>query len=213
MKWIDKQKEPQAFLDWKQQANENWQPTFSDLGGSDKAKVKQALMTEQGYICCYCESRLIKEESHIEHFRPQRDPDVDPLDYSNLLCSCQSALKKGEPRHCGNLKGDWFDAARLISPLDATCETRFTFTGDGYIQPAKKGDLAAKTTIEKLGLNSPKLRTLRQSAIEPFILAEDEELSAQELQAFVTGYLQQSENGEFSAFWTTIRYLFGAYLA
>jgi uncharacterized protein (TIGR02646 family) len=211
MKWIDKQKEPQAFLDWKQQANEDWKPTFSNLGGSVKTAVKQALMTEQGYICCYCESRLIEKDSHIEHFRPQSDSDVDPLDYSNLLCSCQRALKKGEPRHCGNLKSDWFDSDRLISPLDATCETCFTFTADGYIQPTEEGDLAAKTTIEKLGLDSPKLRTLRQSAIAPFILvAEGEELSAGDMRAFVTDYLKQSENGEFSEFWTTIRYLFGA---
>lgn len=93
-----------------------------------------ALMAEQGYICCYCERRLTNDDSHIEHFRPQSDPTVDPLDFGNLLCSCQNQLKKGEPRHCGNLKGEWFDRDLLVSPLIPGCEDRFAFTGDGEIK-------------------------------------------------------------------------------
>lgn len=214
MKFIDKQQEPQEYLDWKDESNDDWKPTYATLGGSVKKTLKNALMVEQGFLCCYCEGELSVDDSHIEHFRPQRDPYVDPLDYSNLLCSCQNHLRKGEPLHCGNLKGDWFDSKLLISPLDPTCETRFRFTADGYIQPIDEGDSAAVTTIEKLGLDLPKLRDLRSSAIEPFLLLEeDEEMPVEDMQTFVTGYLQPSEDGRFSEFWTTIRYLFGAYVA
>ena len=52
MKQIIKQKEPQAFSEWKAQANENWEPSYAELSGSIKQEVKQALMAEQGYICC-----------------------------------------------------------------------------------------------------------------------------------------------------------------
>lgn len=117
MKHIVKQEEPQKFLDWKNLAGENWQPTYGGLSGYPKKALKNSLMAEQGYICCYCERRLTDNESHIEHFRPQSDPAVDPLDYRNLLCSCQNQLNKGEPRHCGNKKEDWFDEHLLVSPL------------------------------------------------------------------------------------------------
>lgn len=208
MKHILKQDEPQAFTDWKALANENWQPTYNYLSGETKSAVKYALMAEQGNICCYCERRLTDEDSHIEHFRPQSDPAVDPLDFGNLLCSCQNQLKKGEPRHCGNLKDEWFDPNLLVSPIDPDCENRFAFTGDGVIKPAAADDQTVVETIKKLGLDIPKLNAQRAKAIEPFL---DESISNQEIQAFVSGYLNKDASGQFGEFWTTINYLFEGY--
>lgn len=209
MKYIEKQHEPEAFANWKTLANDDWQPTYDGLSGETKKVVKSALMAEQGHICCYCERRLTNEDSHIEHFRPRSDPAVDPLDFGNLLCSCHNQIKKGEPRHCGNLKEDWFDRCLIVSPLDPDCENRFAFTGDGEIKSLADNDLAASKTIKKLGLDIPKLNALRAKAIEPFL---DDLLSHQEMQAFVTGYLDRDEAGRFGEFWTTIRYLFGGYI-
>jgi uncharacterized protein (TIGR02646 family) len=210
MKYVEKHQEPEAFTRWKALANEDWQPTYEDLRGDTKASVKGALIQEQGYICCYCERRLNEGDSHIEHFQPQSDPAVDPLDYGNLLCSCQNQIKKGEPRHCGNLKGDWFDSELLISPLDPDCENRFSFEGDGLIKPAEQHDRAARETITRLGLDLPKLNGLRAGAIEPFL---DDSLTHDELSRFVSGYLTMGADGRFSEFWTTIKYLFGDYAA
>jgi len=206
MKHIIKQKEPQAFSEWKAQANENWEPSYAELSGSTKQEDKQALMAEQGYICCYCERPLTQNDSHIEHFNPQFALDVNPLDYTNMLCSCQKQLKKGEPRHCGNLKGDWFDEKMLVSPLDPSCEKRFAYMGDGGISPGKEDDQGALQTIENLGLDIPKLRDLRAKAIEPFM---NEDLTDEELSSFVSGYLQLSNTGKFGEFYTTILYIFG----
>lgn len=208
MKHIVKRPEPEAFSDWKSLASDDWQPTYDDLGGAPKRAVKDALMAEQGYLCCYCERRLTDADSHIEHFRPRRDPTVDSLDYRNLLCSCQSNLKKGEPRHCGNLKADWFDPDLLISPLDPDCESRFAFTGDGRIKPAEEHDPAAAETIHRLGLDIPKLNALRKNAIEPFL---EEDISVEDMRRLVTGYLSVDSEGRFDQFWTTIQYLFGNY--
>lgn len=206
MKCIIKQSEPIEFSAWKQQANEDWQPTYNILGGDVKKSVKASLMEEQGYICCYCEQRLEINDSHIEHFQPQHDSAVDALDYSNILCSCQDQLKKGVPRHCGNLKGDWFDRTFLISPLEPDCEERFHFNGDGTIRPTNAQDQAAVTTIDKLGLNSSLLNDLRNKALEPFL---DPELTTEELTEFVSGHLQKNNKGMFIEFWTTIHQLFG----
>ncbi len=208
MKHIVKHEEPQEFSDWKNLVNENWQPTYDDLSGYPKKALKNSLMAEQGYICCYCERRLTDNESHIEHFRPQSDPAVDPLGYANLLCSCQNQLNKGEPRHCGNKKEDWFDEQLLVSPLSPDCANRFAFNGDGRIQPRIQDDLKAITTIKKLNLDIPKLNDLRSKAIEPFL---DETLSEDEIKRFVSGYLLKDANGMLGEFWTTINHLFGAY--
>jgi len=208
MKFIEKQQEPQTYTDWKALANDNWQPSYDDLRGDPKKAVKEALMAEQGYLCCYCERRLMDSDSHIEHFRPQSDPAVDPLDYSNMLCSCQDQLKKGEPRHCGNQKGDWFDDALLVSPLTPESERQFSFTGDGNIKPKAATDHAAIETINRLSLDIPKLNALRASAIAPFLEAS---LREEELRRFVTAYLHSDENGLYGEFWTTIHCLFGGY--
>jgi uncharacterized protein (TIGR02646 family) len=210
MKHIQKGTEPQEFTDWKALANVDWQPSYRLLGGSEKRAVKAALMREQGFICCYCERRLSDADSHIEHLRPQRMDGVDPLDFANLLCSCQNNLRPGEPRHCGNLKGYWYDANLLISPLDTNCEARFAFLANGEIRAARNGDEGASETISRLGLGIPKLNALRRQAIEPFL---DPELSTEDVERFASGYLQP-DAGNFAEFFTTIRYLFtAAYLA
>nr|VFK55459.1 MAG: TIGR02646 family protein [Candidatus Kentron sp. TUN]VFK61469.1 MAG: TIGR02646 family protein [Candidatus Kentron sp. TUN]VFK65952.1 MAG: TIGR02646 family protein [Candidatus Kentron sp. TUN] len=204
MKHIVKQDEPEAFIRWKAPAGPDWQPSYGVLGGKPKQAVKKALMVEQGYICCYCERRLTDDDAHIEHFRPQSDPAIDPLDFGNLLCSCQNRLKKGEPRHCGHRKGDWFDDTLLISPLDPGCERRFKFTYDGEIKSAADPDAAAFKTIEKLGLNIPKLKSQRVEALEPFL---EENLSLEEVRTFVSGYLEKDSSGRFGEFWSMIQCL------
>jgi hypothetical protein len=40
MKFIVKQEEPKAFIDWKAMANPDWQPTYRDLRGNVKKTVK-----------------------------------------------------------------------------------------------------------------------------------------------------------------------------
>jgi uncharacterized protein (TIGR02646 family) len=205
MKHIVKDQDTPEFDDWKASANDDWQPTYEDLRDPEKKEVKDSLMKEQGYICCYCERRLTDDGSHIEHFNPRSSNTVNPLDYANMLCSCQNQLEQGEPRHCGHLKGDWFDNQLLVSPLYPDCEGRFAYTGDGEIKPAKKPDDAARMTIEKLGLNINKLKALRRKAIEPFL---DENLSEQEHSQFVRGYLRKNTGEMFGEFWTTIDHIF-----
>lgn len=180
--------------------------THDDLSGETKKAVKKTLMQEQGYLCCYCECRVGDDDSHIEHFRPQSDANLDPLDFNNLLCSCQNQLQKNVPRHCGNLKGDWLDSVLLVSPFVPDCESRFAFSGSGEIKPIDNNDKGAEETIKRLGLDLTKLNAMRASAIEPFL---DATLSADDLQQFVTGYLHRDSLGRFGDFWTTIRYLFG----
>jgi uncharacterized protein (TIGR02646 family) len=207
MKFVQKGGEPREFTNWKALANQDWEPSYDLLSGSVKRAVKEALMKEQGCICCYCERRLTDADSHIEHLQPQSIPGVDSLDFANMLCSCQNNLQPEEPRHCGNLKGCWYDAILFVSPLDNNCEARFTYLANGEIHAARNGDEATDETIKRLGLGIPKLNALRRKAIEPFL---DPQLSLEEVSLFAQGYLQPSPEGRFAEFFTTIRYLFAA---
>ncbi len=202
MKYIMKGDEPEEFKDWKAQENENWRPAYENLSGDIKKAVKNSLMAEQGHICCYCERLLIDTDSHIEHLKPQSNPSVDPLDFGNMLCSCQNLLKKGDPRHCGNRKED---NCLLITPLTNNCGELFTYTHDGEIQATVQGDTAVQQTIKILGLDIAKLNALRKNAIEPFL---DEDLDPDDVARFVSGYLKKDAQGKFSEFWTTINCLF-----
>ena len=207
MKHIVKNQHTPSFDKWMALANEDWQPTYGKGGlrGAEKREVKFSLMNEQGHICCYCERQLTATDSHIEHFNPQSNNAVDPLNYTNMLCSCQDQLKEGEPRHCGNSKDNWFDKHLLISPLDSNCEKRFAYTADGEIQPANESDDAATMTIERLKLNIEILNERRKKAIEPFL---NEYLDEQDFLKFVNGYLKKNSDDTFNEFWTTINYLF-----
>lgn len=130
MKFIRKGQEPPELAAWKALSNDNWKPTYDALRGEEKAAVLEALMREQGSICCYCERRLTEGDRHIEHLVPQCDGSVDGLDFGNMLYSCQDRLCPCEPRHCGNLKGDWHDPDLLVSPSipDARRGSRFSAT-------------------------------------------------------------------------------------
>ena len=205
MKHITKGSEPIEFVQWKKQANANWQPTYADLQNPEKIHVKTALLTEQGFLCGYCESTLQPDDSHIEHIQPQTNHNGDELSFKNMVCSCQSKLKKGEVRHCGSLKGDWYDSQLFVSPFDPACETRFSYTGLGEMRPTSPTDTAARTTIEKLGLNLPKLIANRKQAIDPFL---DPDLSDLEAQQFMTEYLKPDSQNRWNAYWTTIRQVF-----
>lgn len=215
MKHIIKQDEPNVFSLWKLGGSNGRTPrTYKGLNKNHRIKdsLRNSILEEQGYICCYCEKELKKNDCHIEHFKPKEQnkfPELE-LEYNNLFCSCQVNLSKGEPLQCGNSKGNFFDERFLISPLDPTCESRFKYTFDGQILPVEENDTCAKITIIELNLNE--VKNLREGAIEPF-LNLDNEMSEEELTRFVKAYLIEKEdnNGRYNEFYTTIKQLFKEY--
>jgi uncharacterized protein (TIGR02646 family) len=105
VKYIKKGEEPGSFKTWKALARTtpNW--GYSYLQNPEKRELHEALIREQGYICCYCGMRIIRESSHIEHLKPQSLPDPDlSVDYTNLLASCQREREPKKPYIVGSLK-------------------------------------------------------------------------------------------------------------
>ena len=213
MKYIIKETEPQEFSIWKRK---NTRLNYSDLSkrvseedNSAKDSIYIALQKEQGYICCYCEGELKNYKYHIEHIKPQSKFPGLALDYNNMLCSCQGQVNNETNLYCGHKKDKWYDEKYFVSPLDPSCEERFKFTEDGYINPVDSNDKAAITTIDKLNLDIDKLNARRRNAIIPFI-NENDSLSDDDLKTFVDGYLvdKENNNGKYNEFYTTIKYLF-----
>ncbi|MEM6699273.1 MAG: retron system putative HNH endonuclease [Bacteroidota bacterium] len=60
----------------------------------DKKRLKEALVKEQGFICCYCGRRIfVDHNTHIEHLLPKHAYKNKTYDYKNLFASCQGGTK------------------------------------------------------------------------------------------------------------------------
>lgn len=208
MKYISKHHEPQDFTAWKAA---NPTATYKKLG-EEAAAVKQVLkneiLEEQGYICCYCERTIDSAHSHLEHFRP-KDASWFPelqLEYTNLHASCNKYPTKTSPNICGVKKENAF-SADLISPLESDCSTHFKYNLDGTIHEATAEDHRASYTISLLGLDDSFLNGQRAAALLPFL---DQSLTLEELTIMKGNYLQRKADGCFNPFYTMIEYLLGS---
>jgi uncharacterized protein (TIGR02646 family) len=229
MKYIPKGQEPAKFSQWKAQANENWQPTWDTLRGSEKSEVHQSLLQEQGYICCYCGMRIDLNTSHIEHFKPRKHFPELALDYSNFLSSCPGEgqdnagglLQNPDSKqpetpilgeHCGHQKASWYDPALTVSPQGPNCADYFRYTGLGEILPVADPLLkaAAQETIKQLRLDHPRLEASRRSALQGIVDALDT-LSNDDLQKLAEDYKKPNDKGEYVRFCGAVSYLLRHY--
>ncbi|MDM8522971.1 retron system putative HNH endonuclease [Desulfococcaceae bacterium HSG8] len=93
MKYIVKNEEPKGFADWKKEGPEN---RWEEFQNPVKSEVRDSLVEEQGYICCYCGTNIQKNHNTIiEHLKPKgKDLYVEIMfDYDNLLASCAGSNK------------------------------------------------------------------------------------------------------------------------
>lgn len=193
MRTIVKTEAPAEFAQWKDETEPR--PTeWNELQNPAKEYLWNSLLREQGYVCCYCGTRLRalskpedKLASHIEHLLPRDYYPERMFDYDNLVASCQGRQKDSpprEPRHCGSHKDNWPRPAEeilFISPLDSTCASHFRYRADGHIAPAVDSarSAAAAETIRRLHLDHPRLVAKRAVAIET-VLEELTELPTEE---------------------------------
>lgn len=179
MKYISKGIEHSRVTQWKMAAQP---PTWEKLNRKSKIKklVRESLLEEQGYICCYCQRRIHESETingqqvitaEIEHIisRHECDQSNQPLlkiEHSNLIASCDGNKRKRNQyldpseRHCNNYKGN---EQLPISPLSPTCESNFDYDFSGNIHASGVNQLAQQTIST---LNLDKLYKERLSKIK-----------------------------------------------
>lgn len=197
MKPILRSSEPDKFVEWKI-CNPGKQ--FNEITRRVKKGLKDALIVEQGGLCCYCECRINHENSHIEHFKPKahdKFPDLQ-LEYGNLHASCGRNIESGDDSHCGHKKQDQYSDL-LVSPLEADCDIHFGYKMDGRITGLdERGDESVKI----LRLDSELLNAQRKELIDYFLGVDDENFGIA-----LESHLDTSKD-EFGEFYTMVKYLF-----
>jgi len=204
MKHIVKGGEPPGLAAWKAQwIGDGRTAKWEDLPGDVCQALKRALFDDQGHICCYCGRRIVDSDSHIEHLVPRSPKTGNPsltFSWENLLASCQANLVRGDPIHCGIKKGDWYDAALMVSPLSTDCEPRFHYELDGRIRASSDVDGAAAETIRRLDLDGPRLRALRKGAMEGLFDDLEHALEPEEYEKLALAYQQRNSHGKYEPF-------------
>ena len=140
--------------------------------------MRQQLMQDQGYVCCYC-NRSIPIPGHkvvTEHVKPVSIYRKLAGEYKNLLVACDGGellpstpvgvtppySRATYPLHCDKAK------AHLeipVSPLDADYENRFVYDPVTGMINGKAGDTDAALTVSTLNLNHDVLKRERQKEI------------------------------------------------
>lgn len=194
MKYIEKQVAPERFTRYRKRRG----TTFKDLSENHvdiKDELRQSLLEEQGYICCYCGSKVAFENSIIEHLKSRHNFAELQLNYDNMMISCdggKSARISGRayPSHCDDYKGD---KEIQVHPLMPDCECRFKFDEEGQIF-CDPSDIDAKETITLLNLDNAALKHKRKYIIDCFkYLPKDHNWSGEisKLQQVTTGTYQE----------------------
>jgi uncharacterized protein (TIGR02646 family) len=102
MKFITKQPDlPKLFNKWVSDNQDKVNSkTFESLPQDAKDSLQKALIKEQGHICCFCGSRIYRENTEIAHFIPQKEEVAEKVwqtnqevifDYNNLFASCNGS--------------------------------------------------------------------------------------------------------------------------
>lgn len=202
MKYIPKNQEPEELKTFKSKINDDWHPTWKEFQNPEKKQVHQILLKEQGYICCYCGRKISIAQSHIEYFKPKGLYPQLTFEYGNLIVSCEKDTEESPPAiHCGHQKDEWFDKKLLVSPLLKNCVNFFRYAEDGQILSSDdiNKKKAAETTIDKLGLNTPKLRKRRRAAIEAILPILDN-VTQDEIRRLMNGFENLNSDEQYTEF-------------
>ena len=218
MKWIDKkrQNQPDSLVKHLKTPHHH----YDNYAAKDD--LRKALLTEQGFICCYCLQRINEptaDKMVIEHFKPQRiydgtdgKPDLR-LDYENLLASCKG--NEGAAKHLQHCDECKSHAEIQLNPSDKTLMQKVRFNFEGLVYIAKEDDTDGRLNadIEKvLNLNIQTLKEERKAIWQRLDQIMRKEFHNKPLsKSFVNQKIKQFEemkDGKFEAYCqVTIYYL------
>lgn len=195
-------------LDWFEEWKENFEKennrkahykedfaTNDAEGIARRRRLREELLKEQGYICCYCMKRIDLDTSHIEHFWPKKFFGEKDLDYDNLFASCQGIETLDQNvDHCGHRKHDWWTES-MISPTDYDIEEMFKYALNGEVHSVseRRESHIVDQMISEFGLNSYVLIRSRQEAIETSEAFDEDDYSDEDIRDFIEYYSNKNE--------------------
>lgn len=166
MRTIRKGPEPVGLTQYRLSENPSYE------GYPDKDTLRNALVSEQRGLCCYCLSRIRadRESMKIEHWLPQKGKkgnETKQLSYKNLLGACKGN-EGGPALHCDSSKG-MRELSRNPANPEHRVEDLVHFNGDGKIQSP---DPNFNTELnEVLNLNFKFLQSNRRDTLNAFTTA------------------------------------------
>lgn len=177
---IEKKSEPETFRQWKEQ---NLEATYGEIPKAVGLALRNALLEEQGFVCCFCgcaigpfddkgEVLQIPLESirphniRNAHIVPQSKDTGKTLDYANLCASCNTSRHTKDDKHCDEAQGN---RELPVSPLQKDCISYFSFGSDGEIlanpKRTEEEQEMASATISILRLNTSSLIAARKKVL------------------------------------------------
>lgn len=151
MKLIIKRTEPSAWKTYR---------TTPGVAFSAIPELKEALLQEQGHLCCYCLSRIDESKMKVEHWKPRKYKDF-VFAYANLMAACEGNFC-GE-HHCDTLKED---TEIQINPTDKKNNVESIIKYRWSTAAIEVNPTYQKDVNEVLNLNHPVLQANRKKALE-----------------------------------------------
>ena len=186
MKYLPKEEtDPQGFVNAITEANPQdgsieKKESYSAL--MDKKPLRQFLLTEQHFLCLYCQSQIDMKTSQTEHYLSQANYSKLSLRYSNLYAGCEcnelKRVTKSEDRRelrndfCGHRKGDteltWSPVKDPIAVATTTsCNPFFEVnTERGSINGKGQNTAEVNDFIRVCNLNHKLLKRARSEAFK-----------------------------------------------
>lgn len=212
------------------------------VGKGKKAKtvkikdvIPSTLIADQKGICAYCETYIREKFCSVEHFIPceqsSREQNHD-LDWHNMLAVCMlpgaiedENIDNSQLPHkypcCGKAKANFVPDGRLLNPLELPASRLFRFKReDGEILPDENNCeiegisiASVQFTIQTLGLNVERLKTLRLAVIKEIekelAFYDDETSDPTLLEKQISAEYLDNGKDNYPRFFTTIRWILG----
>ena len=207
MKKIIKGEEPRELRAYRSSIpNEDMEKPNIYEDYSDGGVLREQLLEEQGYICCYCMGRIDKRSSKVEHFQSQSGHRNKQIDYSNLFIAC----KGGEGRrkqYCDTAKGN---SSLIHIDLSRAIENEIKYLKNGQIQ----SEITTETIISDLTqemntilkLNTDILIQNRKQTYSDFIKNFQNKWTRGNLQKAIDSY-KKKQNGKYAPYSEMMVYL------
>lgn len=215
MIYIKKGNCPSCIEKWKKR---HPQKMYKELPSRLRRELRNALLMEQGFICCFCGAAIGKEDKNSDiiqiclekgdphnvrnaHILPQSVDAGRSLDYKNICASCDSS--KHNAKHCDVAQEN---KVLPITPLQKDCLSFFAFKVDGEmygsLDKSPQEQNAAMQTINILELNSIFLKQQRMDVLKSFqsVYEKYPELFGSNMSGPLNNLTQKDKNGAFAPF-------------
>jgi uncharacterized protein (TIGR02646 family) len=149
--------EPPTLLAYRKAAD----PNRSYAAFPSKDQLREPLLEDQGWLCCYCMRRIDARDMKIEHYRSQTHHSEQALDWRNLLAACKGGEGRPAAAHtCDTRKAD--EDLTVDPRTDSVRGIRYLGSGRLEVDdPSHTEDVE-----RRLNLNMPELRQVRAQAID-----------------------------------------------